>query len=79
MTAEQFVYWLQGSAELHGTAPTDEQWQVIKDHLQAVFVKVTPQAYVIGPAYDLLARPDYLKDALKKFNTPGLGPMTVTC
>lgn len=44
MTAEQFAYWLQGFAELtEGTQPTPEQWKSINDHLNTVFVKVTPQ------------------------------------
>lgn len=79
MTPEQFAYWLQGYVELQGSVPTDEQWQGIKDHLQAVFVKVTPQVHVAGPAHDLLARPGFLQEAVKKFNTPGLGPAVVTC
>lgn len=50
MTPEQFTYWLQGYTEISGDQPTKEQWQVIKDHLQAVFHKVTP-TYL--PDYDL--------------------------
>jgi hypothetical protein len=42
MTSEQFAYWLQGFAELNDGPPSAEQWQSIRDHLQAVFVKVTP-------------------------------------
>lgn len=42
MTAEQFAYWLQGYAELNAEPPSAEQWQSIREHLQAVFVKVTP-------------------------------------
>lgn len=42
MSPEQFCYWLQGFAEIHGDAPTDEQWQKIRDHLQTVYHKVTP-------------------------------------
>ena len=42
MNSEQFSYWLQGYAEICGTEPTVEQWQIIKDHLQLVFQKVTP-------------------------------------
>lgn len=43
MTAEQFAYWMQGFAELTGDEmPTPAQWKSIRDHLQTVFVKVTP-------------------------------------
>jgi hypothetical protein len=42
MSPEQFVYWLQGFAELGGDKPTPEQWQAIKEHLAEVFKKVTP-------------------------------------
>ncbi|HDG0630495.1 TPA: hypothetical protein PFA69_004638 [Serratia marcescens] len=42
MTPEQFTYWLQGFVELHGEMPSEAQWESIKDHLQTVFVKVTP-------------------------------------
>lgn len=42
LTPEQFAYWLQGYAEISGaTAPTSEQWVVIKEHLNLVFHKVT--------------------------------------
>lgn len=43
MTSEQFAYWLQGFSELNSSPPSAEQWQAIRDHLQTVFVKVTPQ------------------------------------
>lgn len=44
MTPEQFAYWLQGFTELTPDLerPSAAQWQAIKDHLQTVFVKVTP-------------------------------------
>ncbi len=43
MDAQQFAYWLQGFSELSGeTPPTPEQWASIREHLQTVFVKVTP-------------------------------------
>lgn len=43
MTSEQFAYWLQGFVELNGGMPTEGQWESIKDHLETVFVKITPQ------------------------------------
>lgn len=48
MTPENFTYWLQGFAEVHKEAPTPEQWSIIKDHLQLVFKKETPD-YITKP------------------------------
>lgn len=42
MTPEQFAYWLQGFAEIKGSAPSEHEWKIIKDHLATVFKKVTP-------------------------------------
>jgi hypothetical protein len=42
MTPEQFVYWLQGFAEMTDDTPTEEQWQMVRDHLSEVFDKQTP-------------------------------------
>jgi len=44
MTQNDFVFWLQGFVEIQNSdnPPTKEQWQIIKDHLQLVFRKVTP-------------------------------------
>lgn len=43
MTAEQFVYWLQGFMEMAcPTTLTETQTQQIKDHLNLVFDKQTP-------------------------------------
>jgi len=47
MTPRDFVYWLQGFAEINGSAvPTKEQWQIIQDHLKLVFDKQTPDRTV---------------------------------
>lgn len=43
MTPEQFTYWLQGFVEISGSRPTDKEWQTIKDHIQTVFKKETPE------------------------------------
>lgn len=51
MTHEQFCYWLQGFAEVNGYAPTAEQWEVIKEHLQATYVKATPSHQPVPPMY----------------------------
>lgn len=37
MTSRDFVYWLQGFAELNAAPPTPEQWTAIKNHLNLVF------------------------------------------
>ena len=45
MTPEQFVYWLQGFVEIREKQEvglTEREWDIIKDHLQTVFHKVTP-------------------------------------
>jgi hypothetical protein len=57
MTAEQFAYWFQGFAELNGDPPTAEQWQSIKEHLQTVFVKVTPP--VLQPNVQRVSMPQW--------------------
>lgn len=44
MNPEQFVYWLQGFAELAEQAPSAEQWQSIREHLALVLGKRTPPA-----------------------------------
>src|SRR5690348_13034760 len=50
MTPEQFCYWLQGRAELQpDTAPTKAEWKMIREHLQTVFVKVTPPLQTYFP------------------------------
>jgi hypothetical protein len=42
VTPEQFCYWLQGFAELNTHVPNEEQWEMIQEHLNTVFEKVTP-------------------------------------
>ncbi len=49
MDALNFATWLQGFAELSDKPPTPEQWQSIKEHLQTVFVKVTPEVKKAEP------------------------------
>jgi len=46
MTPEQFTYWLQGFNEIRekeAVGLTEKEWDIIKDHLQTVFHKVTPE------------------------------------
>lgn len=50
MTPEQFCYWLQGRCELQpDTLPTEAEWKMIREHLQTVFVKVTPPLQEVVP------------------------------
>lgn len=43
MTEKEFVIWLHGFLEISGVKTLDEnQLQVIKEHLNTFFVKVTP-------------------------------------
>lgn len=46
MTPKQFVYWLQGFAELGDNRPTEAQWVSIKDHLQTVFEEMATPVHV---------------------------------
>lgn len=41
MTPQDFCFWLQGYVEMGGDAPTDAQWEMIKEHLGLVFDKQT--------------------------------------
>ncbi len=38
MTSRDFVYWLQGFAELTDGPPDKNQWDIIQRHLNLVFV-----------------------------------------
>lgn len=82
MTTEQFAYWLQGFAEVHGEAPTPQQWEMIKEHLETCFVKVTN----VGQQQDKILNPGTtgdIPDWLKQINqkNPGtvIPPFTITC
>lgn len=74
MTAEQFAYWLQGYVELNpGKVPDPEQWNSITEHLQTVFVKVTP-AFGLPPKQE-----DYEERLTRLISQPS-GLMTkITC
>jgi hypothetical protein len=53
MTPEQFTYWLQGFVEIRdkeAVGLTEKQWDIIKDHLQTVFHKVTPTYPPLAPS-----------------------------
>ncbi len=40
MTPEQFVYWLQGFAEIEQSAPTKKQWELV-EQLNLLFDRKT--------------------------------------
>jgi hypothetical protein len=48
MEPKEFVYWLQGFAELNNSPPTPEQWKSIREHLSTVFVTITPKYTIPG-------------------------------
>ena len=43
MTTEQFIYWLQGFAELENSCPNQEQWELIKANLALCFNQLAPK------------------------------------
>jgi hypothetical protein len=50
MTPQDFCYWLKGYFEINGEAKiTPKQAQIIKDHLDLVFEKVTPDRATFEP------------------------------
>jgi hypothetical protein len=50
MTAEQFIYWLQGFMEISNPVKLSEkETQIIKDHLKLVFDKKTPDRTITMP------------------------------
>lgn len=73
MTTEQFAYWLQGFSEIHGASPSAEQWEMIKEHLQTCFVKVTSNKVVNRDHWD-----KQISDKLRELGTP-VSPSTITC
>lgn len=71
MDAQSFCYWLQGFVELcPNQHPTISQWNAVKDHLQLVFNKVTPQYtpdFHVTPNFPLSTQ---LRDAIVKKTAP---------
>lgn len=60
ITPEQFVYWLAGFLEISDSKSiTAKQTQIIKDHLDLVFKKVTPN-YKVTSA---MSYPNGVRDA----------------
>lgn len=80
MTPEQFCYWLQGMVEVDVNTLTPLQVKAIKDHLNLVFKKVTPN-YPIGPIKRIpqWQPPVIVPDSSPKYETPvefpGMNPI----
>jgi hypothetical protein len=50
MNAQEFVFWLQGYFEISGAKTLGEkEVQIVKDHLNLVFEKKTPQYWTNYP------------------------------
>jgi hypothetical protein len=75
MTSEQFTYWLQGFIELYGEIPSEAQWQSIKEHLQTVFVKVTPPVGGGGSGIGTLSEQEFTLPGWLQQKTP----IAITC
>ena len=63
LTPDQFCYWFQGFAEIHGGVPTPEQWDIIKHHLELVFrpvVKSSKKDAALRPLTEVEER-DFIK------------------
>lgn len=68
MNPEQFAYWLQGWIELSGgKIPTEHEWNLIVEHLNAVFVKITSE---LGQDDLIPAKPNFEIDFKKFFPNP---------
>jgi len=50
MNERDFCFWLRGFVELNGSdnGITAEQWKIIKDHLDLVHNKVTPDYTIVS-------------------------------
>ena len=77
MTAEQFVYWLQGFMEINDPDRIGpKETQIIKDHLALVFKKETPTR--IGTGYGVPNKTEIVTNPFEK-GQPTVNPYTVTC
>ena len=77
MTAEQFVYWLNGYLEIdRPDCIPFNQTQIIKDHLALVFKKETPTR--IGAGYGIPNKTEIVTNPYVK-GYPTTNPYTVTC
>lgn len=76
MNTEQFAYWMQGFVELHGAPPSAQQWDMIKEHLQTCFKKVTT-AQINNVIAESATDKTRIEDIIRNNRTGG--PYTVTC
>ena len=77
MTAEQFVYWLQGFMEINDPDTISKsETRVIKDHLALVFDKQTPTR--VGTGYGVPNKTEIVTNPFEK-GYPTTNPYTVTC
>lgn len=77
MTPQDFCYWLKGYVELSETTSlTDNQVLVIKDHLDLVFKKVTPDRTEKATKVNEESRDEFLKRItdLKQPVSPNIWP-----
>lgn len=73
MTTKQFAYWLQGFFEINDPQTINkEQTQIIKDHLNLVFDKVTPNRNLNKELeQEEVIKPPYKKTKRTVFGPPG--------
>ena len=84
MTAEQFVYWLQGYMEINDPQTISKtETQIIKDHLKLVFDKQTPDrsnmTEIVGVPNSTQPIQPYVSPNDWSFNPKPYNPYTITC
>lgn len=84
MTAEQFVYWLQGFMEVgQPRSLNDGQIQVIRDHLKLVFDKQTPDrtnmTEIVGVPNSTRPIQPYISPNDWSINPKPYNPYQITC
>lgn len=81
MTAEQFVYWLQGFMEINEPESIGKtETRIIKDHLALVFKKETPTR--VGTGYGIPNKTEIVTNPLQPYTNPSPlwpSPYTITC
>lgn len=67
-----FVTWLRGFVDIAKRAPNEEEWKIIKEHLQLVFTKVVPSQQPMKEQ----SVTDEIKKALDKVSKDRIHPPT---